>query len=352
MYLKTIFAILLCIPLVFAGCSDSSMSTGDDDDDMMDQPKPRSFFVGVSGLIPRNYPNPSNSDWQNLFDTLPEYGEFLGMHVGWREGELDENDIPVIIETAYTITAGKNIEPYLGIGFEPDRLSQQEADSYFQTNGDSFLALCTEIAEKYQPGIFFIGVEINRYFEKSPDGFDDFIDLYPRIYSAVKNVSPSTQVGSNFQLDYMKGDAERTNTPHSPHWDTLDRFEPQMDIASFTAYPFFDYDHPNDIPENYFTEIQEHIDRPIMITETGWPSRMNPQVPDIDASEDIQVLYLEKLLELTNPLPLHSLIWAFQHDPELGIAAGLFDYIALKNNNGDPKKVFMEWESLIERPVE
>lgn len=330
----------------------TSESTRSSDDDPNNQPEPRSFYVGVSGLIPRNYPNSSDSDWQNLFNTLPKYGDYLGMHVGWNEGDTDEEGIPVTVNLAFNVLDEKSIQPYVAIGFEPDDLTQVQADNYIDENGQNFLTACEKIAQEYQPNIMLIGVEINRYFEKSPDGFADFVNLYPDIYKAVKSVSPSTMVGSNFQLEYVKGKAMRTGVQHEAHWNIIGQFQPTLDIVSFTVFPFFDYDHPEEIPDDYFSEISEHTTQPIMITETGWPTKPNPNVPDISASEDIQVEYFERLIELTNPLPLHTLIWAFQHDPEIGIANGLFDYIGLKNNDGSPKKVFSEWQELVDRPLD
>lgn len=327
-------------------------SSGTNNEELANQPEPRSYYVGVSGLIPRNYPNPSDSDWQNLFGTLPEYGDYLGMHVGWNEGERDATGIPVTVNITFDVTEHQTIQPYVAIGFEPDELTQQEADNYIEENGQDFLDTCEAIAEEYQPGIMLIGVEINRYFEKSEEGFSDFVNFYPDIYQAIKNVSPSTKIGTNFQLEYMKGEAVRTGAQHEAHWNIIGQFQPALDIVSFTVFPFLDYNHPNEIPDDYFTEITEHTNRPIMITETGWPSKQNPNIPDISTSEDIQVEYFERMLELTEPLPLHALIWAFQHDPEIGIANGLFDHIALKNNDGSPKKLFTEWTELVERPVE
>lgn len=351
--MKAQITFILVIMLLFLHVQSCKKDTpaGENGDPDNELPEPRSFRTGVSGLIPANYPNPSDSDWQNLFDSLPEYGEYLGMHVSWNE-EPDTDGIPATVNLAYDITEGQQVQPYVGIGFEPDQLSQEEADSYFEEHGQDFLQACVAIAEKHQPSLMLIGVELNRYYEKSESGFNDFIALYPDIYNAIKEVSAGTQVGSNFQMDYMRGAATRTNIPHEPHWEILDRFEPGMDVVSFTAYPFFDYDHPDDIPENYFTQITEYTSQPVMITETGWPSKTNQQVPDTSASEDIQLLYLEKLLALTEPLPRFALIWSFQHDPEIGVARGLFDYIALKNNDGSSKKVFDEWKSLVERPVE
>lgn len=345
-----IAGVLLLSILLFFGCQSDSASSGNDEPD--NQENPRSFFVGVSGLIPPNYPDPSDSDWQELFNSLPEYGEYLGMHVGWKQGETDEDGIPVTVNVAFDVTENQSIQPYVAIGFEPDELSQPEADNYMEENGEDFLEVCKAIARKYKPAIMLIGVEINRYFEKSPEGFADFADLYTELYQAIKNISPTTKVGSNFQLEYMKGEAMRSGIQHEPHWNIISQFQPRLDIVSFTVFPFFDYDHPNEIPDDYLTEITNHTTQPVMITETGWPSKPNPNVPDISASEDIQVEYFERLLELVDPLPFHALIWAFQHDPEIGIANGLFDHIALKNNDGTQKQLFSEWKELVERPVE
>jgi len=70
-----ILILLLSPSIFFTGCDDSSTDATGDNNEEEENLDPRSFYAGVSGLIPKNYPEPSDSDWEELFDLLPEYGE-------------------------------------------------------------------------------------------------------------------------------------------------------------------------------------------------------------------------------------------------------------------------------------
>lgn len=329
---------------VLASCKDNGSTDGPEE-----TLEPRSFYAGVSGMVPPNYPNPTDDDWLHLFQLIPELGDYYGTHVGWNEGKLDSDGIPEVVQLAYDVTLGKGVAPYYAIGFEPDRLTQEEADEYIQTHGEDFKEVCRVIAQRYKPAVFLIGIEINRYYEKSPSGFDDFVEFYKETYDLIKQESPNTLVSTNFLLDYMKGDGYRSGAEHHPHWYLIDQFGGKLDIVTFTAFPFLDYDHPSDIPTDYLSEIQAHTNRPLMITETGWPSK---NIAGITGNEDAQVVFLERMLEMMDLMPFHAFVWAFPHDPEVNLAGGIFDNISMRNNDGTPKKVVGHWEDLIKRPRE
>lgn len=143
-----LFAIICA--LIMISCDNSPTDTGQEEDPG-ETLEPRSFMTGVSGFVPRNYPNSTDSDWQNLFDILPDFGELHGVHTGWNEGELDDEDnLPVIINLSYQVTSGSAMTPYVVIGFEPDNLSQQEADNYFNLYGEDFKEVCRLVAARFQ----------------------------------------------------------------------------------------------------------------------------------------------------------------------------------------------------------
>lgn len=301
----------------------------------------RNFKIGTAGFIPPHYPKPQDADWQVLPQTVKEYGELYGVHTGWNEN-LNEG-IPQIIPIAYQFTQGSNTKPYIAIGVEPDTLSQSEADNYFAKNGKEFKNTAVKIAQTHKPDLIILGIEINRFYEKSPTGYNEFVKIYQETYAAIKEVSPDTKVASNFQLEYMKGGGKLTGNKHTTHWEAVSMLGDKQDIATFTSYPYLDYNNPEDIPEDYYTEISKYTSKPIMITETGWPTE---KLQTIQASEDSQVTYLKILLDRTQSLDLYGIVWAFPYDINLGIAGGAFDSISLKANNGNSKKAWDYWMAL------
>lgn len=339
----TLFFMVMAL---FAACSDTPTEP--------EEPEPtRSYRMGSAGLVPAHWPQPAAADWNRLFDTvIPEYGELLGVHTGWNEGQLDTAGVPQVIGTAFQGTSSSGVEPYVALGVEPDRLTQQQADTYFLDHGDAFIDVLVTVAERHEPSILLIGVEINRFYEKSPQGFRHFLDVYRRAYEAIKEASPGTMVGSNFQYEYLIGEARRSNRAHQPHWEILEDFAPRMDLVTFSVYPFLEYDRPGDIPLSYLQPIVQHTSRPLMITETGWPSQAVAGQQELETSEQVQADYLEKLVEMIDPLPFDGLVWSFQHDIETGPAGGIFNHISLRANGGSPKEAYNDWRELVAIPVE
>ena len=304
----------------------------------------RPFRIGVSGMVPRNWPDASEADWNDLFQKVPTYGEWWGLHVGW-DAALTGAHVPEQVEVGYTVTSGEDVTPYVALGFEPEAMTQAEADAYLEVHGADFEQVAVSVAEAYAPDILLLGIEVNRYWEKSPEGFEDFLAVYAATYDAVKEVSPTTKVAPNFLWEYMKGAGARSGRTHTPHLDLIDRFGTRLDLITVTVYPWLDVDHPSEIPGDYLTPLVERAGRPLMITETGWPSQDFPHEA-VTATEQAQIEYLLRLLELTKDVETEALIWVFPHDPDTGEAGGIFDHVSLRTNSGSAKAAYAYWEAL------
>ncbi|MEK6971110.1 MAG: hypothetical protein AABW68_05520 [archaeon] len=303
----------------------------------------RTFLIGTAGFVPKNYPASKTEDWQSLFESLPEYGELFGVYSGWND--TPKEGIPEQIRTAYELKKQSGIEPLIAIGIEPDSLTQEEADHYFVTHRDAFIETARKIAQTYQPKYLALGVEINRFYEKSPVGFDAFVETYTLAHEAIKQQSPNTKIFPIFQWDYLRGKATLSGKTHSPNMELRQRFSGKMDAIGYTAYPFLEYTHPNEISDAYFSEMTfEGL--PILITETGWPSQ---PVASIQGSEEGQTDYLTRLVERTKLLEMEGLIWVFPHASKIPAGGGLFDEISMKKNDGTPKQVWNEWQNLREK---
>lgn len=303
----------------------------------------RTFLIGMAGFVPKNHPKSTDADWLDLFDKLPENGELFGVYTGWND-TLVEN-IPQQIHTAFGLAEQKQITPLVAIGFEPDSLSQEEADNYIKNNGERFKSTAVAIAEKFRPKYLALGVEINRYYEKSPAGFADFVVLYKETFDAIKNASPGTKVFTIFQIEYMKGGGELSGAEHTKHWEIIREFGDKLDFVGFTVYPFLDYAAPGEIPGDYLAEIKQFTDKPVIITETGWPSE---EIAGIPATEESQKDYLIRLLGLTQDLEPEAIVWILPHDTSVTAGNGLFNHLSLRKNNGEEKQAFGYWQALLE----
>ncbi len=337
---------LLGVALAFAGCDSKEPAPLLDPDPLVDELpiEARSFSIGTAGFVPRNWPNPVEDDWQDLFARLPDYGERFGVHVAW-DADLTAEHIPTQVDLAYTVTAGTGTVPYIALGFEPDAMTQQEADTYFEVNGDAFREVAVAIAATHRPEILLLGVESNRYFEKSEQGYEDFIAVYAEAYDAIKAVSPGTLVATNLQYETMIGAAFLTGEPHEEHLYLIERFGERLDLITITTYPWLDFNRPADVPVNYFDALRAYTDRPLMITETGWPSE-EIAAPMVETSEQAQIDYLLRLLTITRDESVEALIWVFPHDPNTEAASGVFNHVSLRENDGTAKSAYAYWQAL------
>jgi len=290
---------------------------------------------GVAGYVPAHYPDAQAADWEALFASLPEYGGLFGAYAEWNDDPVD--GIPRQVRTAFGI---KGVTPVIALGFEPDRLTQEAADAYLAANGDAMRAAAVAIAREYRPQYLGLGVEINRYGEKSPAGFEDFVAWYAGTYDAVREASPDTVVFPILQLEYLRGGGRLSGREHAEDWGLIDRFP--GDAIGFTVYPFLDYASPADIPQDYITGIRQRTDKTVIVTETGWPSA---PFAGIDGSEEAQAAYAAWMIDQQRALGIPAALWLHPHDAKLPVGGGLFDTVSLKGNDGSPKPAFGTWRS-------
>lgn len=301
----------------------------------------RSFLMGTAGFIPIHSPDSSAEEWKALFEGLSGYGELFGVYSAWNDNPKE--GIPEQVRTGFGLKDPYGIIPLIALGVEPDSLSQADADTYFKKNGTAFKDTAVKVATEFKPAYLGLGVEINRFYEKSPIGFEDFVKTYVETYDAIKKVSPSTKVFPIFQYEYMKGGGKKSGKTHAPHFEIMSLFNGKMDAVGLTVYPFLDYDSVAQLPKGYLNELREHTGLPILITETGWPSK---PVAGIGGSEDAQKAYLSWLEAEANVQGVEVITWIFPHDSVVPMGEGLFDSLSLKNNNGTPKSAWEDWLSL------
>lgn len=60
-----------------------------------------------------------------------------------------------------------------------------------------------------------------------------------------------------------------------------------------------------DIPINYYSQIKEYTNKRIAFTEIGWPSKV---------SEDEQLNFIVRFLNLTKSMNIEFIQWIYLHD--------------------------------------
>lgn len=298
----------------------------------------RSFKIGTAGYIPRNFPNSSQEDWVDFFNSVPELGDVFGVYTAWNSPPLDDNGVPDQIRTGVELCRQNGLTPLIAVGYDIHEVNTD----YFELNADAFQKVVLKAVEEYEPDYLSIGVEVNNlYVEHNLELFNEFVQFYNETYDLVKSISPNTKVFTIFQLEYMKGAAYYSGRTMQPNWFLINSFGDKLDLIGFTVYPSMNYNKLEDLPGDYLTSIKEYTgDKNIIISEMGWPTKSEY----IIGSEETQVEFLNMVLNASKELNLEVLIQPFMHDFNVGI--DIFEGIGLKNNNGSEKLLYNTWMEL------
>jgi len=165
-------------------------------------------------------------------------------------------------------------------GVEPIVIAQffQQSDGSLlrplnDTNRQSYKASASAFVKAFKPAFFGLGVEVNALYEKSPEDYSDFAAFYGELYDELKVASPGTRVFTVFQLEWMKGLRGGlfggVNDPAKSQWHLLADFN-KSDCLAFTTYPCIIFKDPSEIPEDYYAEVADHTDKPVLFTKSGW----------------------------------------------------------------------------------
>lgn len=344
--------IILMLAMLACGGLSSAMPTRSSAS-ATDQTSRRVFAMGVAGLIPANYPDSSEEDWLSFYNSLHVSGEILGVYTSWTDSDATEGEIPAVVNTAFGLAEVYDFIPLVALGtfHESDAGGVESTISWGNAEQiDLFRQVAVSIANQYHPEYLALGVEVNRYYEHDPQGFNAFVGAYKDTYDEIKAASPDTMVFTIFQLETLRGAGYLTGTSEGrqPYWELLELFEPRLDLAVFTTYPYFDYTSPAHIPEDYYAVITEHTDRPIAFSEIGWPSAPLSTAPDSEfgGSEEEQAEFVRLFFELTDTLNPGFKVWSFPHDIGPGINPA-FESVSLRHNDGTPKPALDVWHAVV-----
>ena len=252
-------------------------------------------------------------DWMDI--------EEEGAPIVVTEFSSDYGYVPLVEVTYYTQGEGELVRP----------LTEENKRIYREST--------IGFVEKYQPEYFVMGIETNIMYEKSPDDYVEFVEFYNEMYDGIKEASPDTKVFTVFQLEKMKGCGlweEDSCDPENSHWELIEDFK--LDIVGFSTYPCLVYKDPADIPEDHYTEINEHVTKPIAFTENGWYSEAYPT--EWESSEEEQARYIERFFELTKDLDVEITIWSFLYNPG---TIKPFDSMGLRRDDGTAKPAWDAW---------
>jgi len=261
---------------------------------------------GVS-LSPEAY---STDEFLRFFQIASDSGDFISW-VGDVANLDDPGSAPYVL---YNVKDQYDFEPMIITGY----FSQATGELHRELDGankqymiDTIVSYVTD----KEPEYLGFGVEVNTFAKTNPEDYADFVPFYGEVYTAVKDVHPSTKVFTVFQLEQMKGlDGGLfggVNDPEQSTWETLDDFE--CDLVVFTTYPCLIYKDPSDIPSDYYVEITDYTSKPIAFTEMGW---YREDITGWESSVEEQAEFIEFYFNATAGLNVEFETWSFLYDQD------------------------------------
>ena len=344
---KLIISFILGITLVASSCQ-----TGSNQENLPKLPAPqiteeydtgRDFYLG---MVPSPKTVPESS-FEDLVSAYEELGTIADVAMIWGNpggiglyDRLKQNQVvtavriyglkPVLTLNFHTI---KEI-PGQGLGViidAPQGVAPDASDPEFRR---LWVAEAKKIAQEFKPEYFSLGNEINDYFYVHPEALDNYLSLFEEAYGKIKDVSPDTKVFVVFSYNHLI---------ENNQWNLLEIFSDKADLIGLTTYPWKHFDSPQEIDEDYYSRLNQYLNKPIVFTEIGWPS--------VDSEED-QAEFLLRLVELIGKNEVELINWLFLHEMDVsqGIGKHVFSpetgTIALKKADGTKKPVYWVWEDL------
>lgn len=308
------------------GSTTSAAPQSTDETTTWQVPRP---FIGFS-ISPASF---DESGLTAFFETASGIASLVAWVGPWHDidrggqlvvGAAEEHDFVPVIVTGFPTENGARVVP--------------------ETTESVVQAISDFVSSNHVPYIGF-GVETNTFFyEESPESFDRYADLFAEVADAVHGASPGTKVFPGFQLERLRGMKGGLfgDEPTEPAWSLVDEF-PTADAIGFTTYPGLIYAEPSEIPDDYYAEILEHVDKPVVFTEVGWQS--GGDLGEWSGTPEKQVNYvgawLPELAEMSE-----MVVWSFLWDQDA--APPPFSTMGLISEDGKEKRSLASWTELFE----
>ena len=353
-------ACALVIALAIAASAAACGGDGSDPSEAESGP-PRSFMMGFSSL-----PRELNADaYADAIEFAADHGDLVLIQrtVPWSDflpraqisddtasntaserEAIDKHDLALFFAIDPTDGAtGRDRLAGLPVALEGRRFDDPDIRA-------AFLSYAEYVALNYKPDYLALGVEMNLYYQKSKDDFENFKTLYAEAYDVVKSASPGTQVTVTLQYEDLQGILPREDR-HFADWQLLGAFEPKLDVAAISTYPSFAFANVQTMPENYYSQLRAFTDRPIVIAEMGYASRPGDLGVN-NGTEAEQSAFVQRILDEAESLDMPFVVWFAIWDPAYArdTEYGAFESIGLLRADDTEKPAWQHWAEAARRP--
>ena len=204
------------------------------------------------------------------------------------------------------------------ISFERDDIAKHKGgdDNPWCTRFDdpdvitAYINHANKMIDAFSPDYFAYAIEVNLFYSKTPDRWEEFIRLAAATYTSIKADHPLLPVFVTIQADFFHIEPDKQTA-------ALQEILPYTDYIAISTYPFANQVDQTQLTSNHFSAITNLAPaRPFAISETAWPAEdiTDPYPITIEGSEESQSAYLEWLFDEAKRLDAVFVTWFFTRD--------------------------------------
>lgn len=253
-------------------------------------------------LSPKSF---ASADLAAFFSTAAEYGNVLSWAGHYSDLGKSSGNAAI---TVLSESRKRRLTPVLITG--PNK--GEVFDGIFV---ESFRSSVLDFVKNNEVPYLGLGNEIDSVYRESPSRYTNLVSIIETLVADIRAASPETKIFTVFQLEQTKGLQGglfgKKNDPNDHTWQLVTGLK-NFDFVAFTTYPSLIYQSPSEIPEEHYTDIQNHTSLPILFTEIGW-FRKTP-VAGWDSTEQEQADFIGRFDELTTRVNPRIVIWPFLYD--------------------------------------
>ncbi|MEA2071679.1 MAG: glycosyl hydrolase [Asgard group archaeon] len=286
------------------------------------------------------YPRWPDINWYEASSKMPaDHFQLYKTQFGW---------LPMVyIKTVdYYLSEGVwHTKPLLSPTQSPD-LKFNDSE-FIQDVSDELIAFCSQ---EPGPDVVFLGNEINQIYELEDN--QTFMEYTESMKQITQNIRAAPTVSEKVKIGIVLSYTQMlVNISNWEPWEEdrlwmLEKFSGAngVDIFGINSYPFKNnFNNPEDIPADYYTQIEDYTDKPIWFTEISWPSGA-----EMNSTEEEQSKFLTHFVDITSTMTIEAICWISMHDfVNSSQYSGHQLSWELRDKDSNPKEVWSDWMALI-----
>lgn len=342
--------------LLTAACDSSDPSSGSDAETPGTSPTFLASDRGFS-LSPQGFPT-DFSQIGAFFSEVQGLGRAsIQANMLWRDDAAGGADAGEVPEVAQVVAAQDDLRDVtLSIVFgwrtgDDVRLAVPENTTNDWTNAEAtqhFADMAASFARDNEVEYLFLGNETDFYAEQNPEDYARWVAAYRTIRQEIKLRSPETLVGTVFNAEHMMGTGVFSGwtSPVFDAWSLHDAST--IDVVGLTVYPYLGAQRPADVPPDYLAPLTELFgDKPIVVTETGWPANGGGSPTAWNTGEQEQLDFLPKLTAMLAGKDVRAVNWLFLYPLTHGAPDEVlrtFGSVSARREDGEKRLMYDAWE--------